>query len=41
MQYYDWDEWKSRFNESKHGVRFEDAVRVFDDPQVLIESTAL
>ncbi len=37
MQYYEWDEWKSRANEGKHGVRFADAVPVFDDPHVVIE----
>jgi uncharacterized DUF497 family protein len=37
MQYYDWDEWKSRVNERKHGVRFADAAPIFRDPHVVIE----
>ncbi len=37
MQYYDWSEWKSAANEKKHGIRFIDAARVFDDPDALLE----
>lgn len=29
---YAWDEDKNRTNQSKHGVSFENALRVFDDP---------
>ena len=28
----DWDEAKAKVNYAKHGVRFDDARRVFDDP---------
>jgi uncharacterized DUF497 family protein len=37
MQYYDWDEWKSRVNERKHGMRLADAAPIFRDPYVMIE----
>lgn len=30
--YFEWDEEKNAANGGKHGVRFERAVRVFDDP---------
>ena len=30
-----WDEQKARANFKKHGVLFETAVRVFDDPQLI------
>ncbi len=33
---FTWDESKSTENERKHGVRFEDAVLVFDDPFYLV-----
>ncbi|WP_203073796.1 BrnT family toxin [Falsiroseomonas ponticola] len=29
---FSWDEWKAADNLRKHGVRFEAAIRVFDDP---------
>jgi uncharacterized DUF497 family protein len=29
---FTWDEWKNRANEQKHGISFETAVLVFDDP---------
>lgn len=29
---YQWDEEKNRINTAKHGVRFEQATKVFDDP---------
>jgi len=30
---YTWDEVKNKINQEKHGVRFEDAVKVFQDPK--------
>ena len=32
---FEWDAKKAESNEAKHGIRFEDAVRVFDDPDRL------
>jgi uncharacterized DUF497 family protein len=32
---YQWDEEKNRINRAKHGVRFEQATKVFDDPFVV------
>ena len=32
---FDWDENKNQQNIAKHGVSFEDAKRVFDDPERL------
>ena len=32
---YDWDGRKDRANQRKHGVGFEDAARVFEDPLAL------
>jgi len=29
---FEWDETKNRLNQQKHGVSFEDAKIVFDDP---------
>jgi uncharacterized DUF497 family protein len=29
---FEWDPAKAKSNERKHGIRFEDAIRVFDDP---------
>lgn len=29
---FEWDSNKARNNLRKHGIRFEDAVQVFDDP---------
>ncbi|HBC2538769.1 BrnT family toxin [Enterobacter cloacae] len=29
---YEWDSDKAKSNQQKHGIRFEDAVLVFDDP---------
>lgn len=37
MTRYEWDEWKNRLNERKHGISFETAILVFDDPRVLSE----
>jgi uncharacterized protein len=31
---YEWDEEKNRTNQAKHGISFETAVRVFDDPNL-------
>ena len=35
MIFFEWDESKARINERKHGVRFDEAVLVFDDPFAL------
>jgi uncharacterized DUF497 family protein len=32
QRYFEWDEQKAEINIRKHGIRFEDAARVFDDP---------
>ncbi|WP_312953092.1 BrnT family toxin [Superficieibacter sp.] len=32
---FEWDANKAKINQKKHGVRFEDAVLVFDDPRHL------
>ncbi len=29
---FTWDEWKNRANKQKHGISFETAILVFDDP---------
>ena len=34
---YEWDDTKAAVNIRKHGVRFSDAVRVFDDPAALVQ----
>jgi uncharacterized protein len=34
---YEWDESKNRANLAKHGIRFEAAIGVFDDPDCVIE----
>jgi len=31
-RYFEWDEQKAEINLQKHGIRFEDAARVFNDP---------
>ena len=31
---FDWDERKNRTNTRKHGIRFQDATRVFEDPDL-------
>lgn len=31
-QVFEWDQDKAKINLRKHGIRFEDAARVFDDP---------
>ncbi len=33
---FEWDEAKNLSNQKKHGISFEDAARVFDDPLVLL-----
>jgi uncharacterized DUF497 family protein len=35
---YEWDEDKNRTNLKKHGIRFEVAIQVFDDPDCVIEA---
>ena len=35
---FEWDEDKNQSNLRKHGVRFENAVKVFDDPAELTET---
>ncbi len=37
MVWFEWDEAKAKTNESKHGVRFDDALLVFADPYALME----
>jgi hypothetical protein len=34
---FEWDPAKARTNQRKHGVSFEDAMHVFDDPYALFE----
>ena len=34
---FEWDPVKARTNQRKHGVAFEDAMHVFDDPHALFE----
>lgn len=31
-RYFEWDDQKAKINYRKHGIRFEEAARVFDDP---------
>jgi len=33
---YQWDPEKNERNKEKHGISFEDAIRLFDDPEHLI-----
>jgi len=33
---FEWDEGKNRGNQKKHGIAFEIAARVFDDPNALL-----
>jgi uncharacterized DUF497 family protein len=35
-----WNEQKAADNESKHGVRFEEAVTVFDDPLFIVQDAS-
>ena len=37
MTRFEWDPVKARTNQRKHGVTFEEAVNVFDDPRALVE----
>ena len=37
MTVFQWDSAKARSNERKHGVRFEDAMQVWADPNALFE----
>lgn len=37
---FEWDPAKDATNVKKHGISFEDARRVFDDPQHLIETSS-
>lgn len=37
MMWFEWDPMKARTNERKHGITFEEAVNVFDDPYALFE----
>ena len=37
MTEFEWDETKARANERKHGISFEIAMHVFDDPNALSE----
>lgn len=41
MIWFEWDESKARSNARKHGLRFEDAALVFDDPYALAEQDRL
>ena len=37
MVWFEWDPIKARTNQRKHGITFEEAVNVFDDPYALFE----
>lgn len=37
---FEWDTKKSRSNQAKHGVLFDEAIRVFDDPFALVAPDA-
>lgn len=37
---FEWDERKARHNVAKHGVSFELATRVFDDPRLVLAEDA-
>ena len=37
MLRFEWDPAKARTNQRKHGISFEDAMHVFDDPHALFE----
>lgn len=39
IQGFEWDEKKARSNFEKHRVRFEDAIKAFDDPFALIDES--
>jgi uncharacterized protein len=40
MQIFEWDKRKARENEAKHGVSFEQATQVFEDPQLVLAEDA-
>ena len=40
MLKFEWDVRKARENEAKHGVSFERATRVFDDPKLVLAEDA-
>ena len=40
MALFEWDQKKNKANEEKHGLSFEDATKVFDDPDRLQYITA-
>jgi uncharacterized DUF497 family protein len=35
---FEWDENKNRLNLAKHGISFEDAIEIFEDPRRLTEA---
>ena len=35
MKYFEWDLIKNKANHKKHGVLFDEAIQVFDDPYIL------
>ena len=37
MVRFEWDAMKARTNQRKHGITFEEAVNVFDDPHAMFE----
>jgi uncharacterized DUF497 family protein len=37
MIFFEWDEAKAEANWRKHGVQFEDAIAVFDDPDAIFQ----
>jgi uncharacterized protein len=37
MMRFEWDPGKARINQRKHGVSFEDAMRIFEDPYARFE----
>ena len=37
MIWFEWNAMKSRINQRKHGISFEEAVNVFEDPDALFE----
>jgi len=41
MTVFEWDPVKARSNERKHGVSFEIALHVFDDPEALVNHSRI
>ena len=37
MRHFEWDGYKAKLNLQKHGIAFEVAIRVFDDPLAFVE----